>query len=236
MERQTRSKGLGSSRQRGKVGRAKSGARHSGGLRWTLDGVASGASTREEPSRLLTWMMVSSATAAEPRVEKLELLIRAGADDIVLLHHAARELLANRLTPAMRSELASVVERGIDIRIAQGETSVPVHFPRPLGVTSPSLLVALLAASPVEQALPVARLQELCDFDVPDERRPIGKARKLLRKGLEDRHCALDDLDKLWPLPSNRRFDWCDDAVLARIDSPTARQLAIPARFEARRD
>jgi len=80
----------------------------------------------------------------------------------------------------------------------------------------------------------VARLQELCDFDVPDERRPIGKARKLIRCGFEDRDYEVDHLDKLWPLPSDRHFAWGDAAELARIDSPTARLLAIPARIEVR--
>ena len=237
MERQTRGKGRASGRRGGRTTRGKKGgARGRDRLQWTLDSVASESTDREAPSRLLTWMMVRGETASDRAAEKLELHIRVSRGDEEILYRASADLLENKVTAAMRAELAGVVERGIEIRIAQGDTSVPVRFPRPLGVTSPSLLVALLAASAVDQALPVARLQELCDFDVPDERRPIGKARKLLRKGLTDRNCSLDNLDKLWPLPSNRRFEWGDEAVLQRIDSPTARQLAIPARIEVRSD
>jgi len=234
--RQTKTKGRKTTRRGRRTARGKAGQKQGESLQWTLDSVAGEETAREGPSRLLTWMMVRGETAAERSVERLELLVRVASGDDEILCRSAVDLLANKVTAAMRAELAGVVERGIEVRIAQGETSVPVRFPRPLGVTSPSLLIALLAASEVEQALPVARLQELCDFDVPDERRPIGKARKLLRKGLEDRNCTLDNLDKLWPLPSNRRFDWGESAVLARIDSPTARQLAIPARIQVRRD
>ena len=234
--RQTKTGGRKTTRRGRRTARGKVGQQQGDSLQWTLDSVAGEETAREGPSRLLNWMMVRGETATERSVERLELLVRVSRGDEEILRQASIDLLANKVTATMRAELAGVVERGIEVRIAQGDTSVPVRFPRPLGVTSPSLLVALLAASQVEQARAVARLQELCDFEVPDERRPIGKARKLLRKGIEDRNCALDNLDKLWPLPSNRRFDWGESAELARIDSPTARQLAIPARIETRND